>query len=278
MKLSVKLGFISACLSLLICGCQEKSTPWDIPNDKNNFHVFILMGQSNMSGYGALQDTDTIPVQRVLKIPTVYEGEIYWEPASHPLHNRLVSDRFGLGLTFAKQYLKENDVTVGLIPLGYGGAGIDSLMKGSNVYNDFLNKLEFAGKHGDIKGVLWHQGESDTVDEEKANSYGKKLHKLIQDVRSDVGNDELPFIVGNLAEFYGTGHDHNAPERVKRINKVKDVLRNVPQKIKHTGFVESTGCTSIDLHNVHFDRESYIVLGQRYFEAFVKINERTYQE
>ncbi|MEN8192657.1 MAG: sialate O-acetylesterase [Bacteroidota bacterium] len=253
-------------------GCKEERSDWEIPSDKNDFHIFILMGQSNMSGYGTLIDSDTISVPHILKIPTIFEGEIQWEPAAHPLHNRLDSDRFGLGLPFAKKYLETHKgVTVGLIPLAFGGAGIDGLKKGSKVYKDFLIKAAFAKKHGVVKGVLWHQGESDTVVDELADSYEKKLHQLIADVRASIGNPELPFIVGNLAEFYGTGKDHNKPDRVKRINRVKQALRDVPKNIEFTGFVESTGCTSIDHHNVHFDRESYIILGHRYFDVYSTI-------
>ncbi|MBO9620302.1 MAG: sialate O-acetylesterase [Niabella sp.] len=264
-------SLIMAFLLLLSCGMQ-KVTQNAIPKDKDDFHIFILMGQSNMSGYGTLQNDDSLPVPHVFKLPTIYTGPLRWEPAAHPLHNRLQSDRFGLGLPFAKAYLSHHkNVTVGLLPLAFGGAGIDQLKKGTPVYDDFLKKLAVAQKSGVIKGLLWHQGESDTVDEEKADSYAQKLFQLIQDVRKDVGNPELPVVVGNLAEFYGTSKEHNQPDRVARINKVRQALRSVPLKIPNTAFVETTGCTSIDQHYVHFDRSSYIVLGKRYFEAFSKL-------
>ncbi|MGJ7032174.1 hypothetical protein GGU45_002677 [Niabella hirudinis] len=225
-----------------------------------------------MSGYAYLQAGDSIPVPRVFKLPTVYSGALRWEPAGHPLHNRLPSDRFGLGLPFAKDYLLHHkNVVVGLVPLAFGGAGIDQLKKGTPVYDDFLKKLSLAKKTGTIKGLLWHQGESDTVDEEKAGSYAFKLFQLIQDVRKDVGDPALPVVVGNLAEFYGTSKEHNKPERVARINQVREALRTLPQKITNVAFVETTGCSSIDQHNVHFDRASYILLGKRYFEALSKL-------
>ncbi|MCH5600812.1 sialate O-acetylesterase [Niabella ginsengisoli] len=267
----LKIGMIAG---IFLAGCSTNKSAQQIPKNKEKFHVFILMGQSNMAGYGTLEAADTIPVPHVFKLPTVYKESLQWQPAAHPLHNRLSSDRFGLGLPFAKQYLKHNKgITVGLIPLGWGGASINQLNKGSNVYNDFLVKLAFAKKYGTVKGVLWHQGESDTVDEEAANSYEQKLHKLTADIRKDVGDENLPIIVGNLAEFYGTSKEHNAPDRVKRINKVKQVLRNVANKIPATGFVETTGCTSIDAHNVHFDRASYIILGKRYYEVYAGIKQ-----
>ncbi len=244
-----------------------KTDAWKIPSNKENFHIFILMGQSNMSGYGAMMAEDMLAVPHVLKLPT--KGALSWEPAAHPLHNRLDSDRFGLGLPFAREYLKNHPgVAVGLIPLGWGGAGIDLLKKGTPTYAEATNKANFSMSQGVVKGVLWHQGESDSVNKDLADSYESKLHQFVSDFRRDLGIDKLPFIAGNLAEFYGTGPEHNAPERVKNIDKIRSVLRALPQQVKYTGFVESTGCSSFDGHNVHFNRESYIILGERYAKVY----------
>ena len=231
------------------------------------------MGQSNMSGFGIIQPQDREPVPHVLNIPTT--GEIAWQPAAHPLHTRNKSDRFGLGLPFAKAYLKDNPgVTVGLISVAWGGKPIDVLKKGTPTYADAMKKAEYALTQGVIKGVLWHQGESDTVNAAKADAYEAKLHQLIADVRADLDEKKLPFVVGNLAEFYGTGDNHKAPARVKLIKQVKDTLRAVPEHIDYTAFVESTGCASPDRHMVHFDRASYIILGNRYAEAYKKALKR----
>lgn len=240
---------------------------------QKDMHIFLLMGQSNMSGYGELLPTDSISVENVFIIPTIINDTFYWKPASHPLHNRLPSDRFGLGLPFAIEYLKNNqNVQVGLIPVAWGGAGIDQINKGTATFQDAIKKVQFASHKGTIKGVLWHQGESDTVTEELANSYENKLHKLINDLRIELGISDLPFIAGNLAEFYGTGEEHNSIKRVEQINTVKKTLRELPSKIPYTGFVESTGCKSIDNHFVHFNRESYIILGERYANKLIEIN------
>ena len=225
-----------------------------------------------MAGYGEIMPEDTIPIERVFHIPTVNNGEYEWIPSAHPLHNRLNSDRFGLALPFVQEYQKQHpNATIGLIPVAWGGAAIDQLNKGTETYMDAISKAQHAKTKGIIKGILWHQGESDTVNDDLANSYEKKLHQLIQDLRIDLKDDQLPFIAGNLAEFYGTGKDHCAPERVKLINKVKTTLHILPEKVHHSGFVDSKGCTSIDQHNVHFDRKSYITLGKRYAEIYDQI-------
>lgn len=263
-------AMIPCALLTVVAEPEGDEDDWKIPSSKENFHVFILMGQSNMSGYGKLLKEDKTPVSKVVKLPT--KGNMQWQPAAHPLHNRLKSDRFGLGLPFAKEYLKNKpNVTVGLIPVAWGGAGIDKLKKGTSIYADTIKKAKYAMTQGIIKGVLWHQGESDTVSQAKVDSYDQKLQQLIADVRKDLSDDKLPFIIGNLAEFYGTSKAHSNPGRVKRIDKVRSVLRSLPKNVKNTGFAESTGCSSPDHHMVHFDRKSYVILGKRYAKVYAEI-------
>lgn len=241
---------------------------------KQNVHIFILMGQSNMAGYGELMPQDTLPIEHVYMMRgwTGKGSGFSWKQAKHPIHNRLKSDQFGLAGPFAKKYLKEHPgVEVALIPVAYGGAKISSLNKGSDVYIDAMNKAVWAKKHGVIKGVLWHQGESDTVTPERAQAYTEHLKQIILDIRKDLKIKNLPFVVGNLAEFYGTGPDHNAPERVKSINKVRSSLRNMPGLLPNVAFVESKDLEAREHHLVHFNRESLIIFGERYAESYAKL-------
>jgi hypothetical protein len=260
-------------LTLLASGSARGAESEAAPTpDRPLFHLFLLMGQSNMSGYGELQPGDEQPVPGVLKIPTVAKGDFAWQPAAHPLHNRLPSDRFGLGLPFAIEYRKAHPgVTVGLIPVGFGGAGIDSLKKGSAVYADAIAKAKWAAQGGVLKGVLWHQGESDTVAPASADAYAAKLDGLVRDLRGDLESPELPFVCGELADFYGTGRDHKAPDRVARIAQVQQALAELPQRVPHTACVSGKGLHSIDGHLVHFDRASYIELGRRYAVALAAV-------
>jgi hypothetical protein len=155
--------------------------------------------------------------------------------------------------------------------MAWGGKSIEQLGKGSGIYSDAIRHAKAAMEEGTLKGVMWHQGESDTVEQTRTDGYEKKLHRLVGDVRKDLGNPQLPFIVGNLAEFYGTGKDHKAPDRVARISKIKAILRSLPKKVPHTGFVESTDCTPAARPKVHFDRKSCVLLGKRYAEVYAEM-------
>ncbi len=262
------IAIIALLLGSIALKAQEKSDEWAVPIRKENFHVFLLMGQSNMSGFAPLESGDEKPIPRVIAIPTMVQKDFVWKPAAHPLHNRLPSDRFGLGLPFAVQYVRSRPkVTVGLIPVAWGGERIDNLNKGSPLYQDAIAKMRWAARQGVMKGVLWHQGESDTVTEGLAGTYAKKLEQLVSDLRQDLDDPNLPFIAGDLAEFYGTGPEHNASDRVAHIKKVRQALRDLPRRVPRTAFVESTGLRSADGHMVHFNRASYIEFGKRYASA-----------
>jgi len=268
-----KATFVLA--SLLVIGALQAEEPVNVPSSKENFHLFLLMGQSNMSGGVGLAAGDTKPVPSVLKMRYAKEGEgPKWAPGTHPLHPRRPNKkaRFGPGLSFAEAYLADKPgVTVGLIPMAWGGRSIVQLSKGSEIYGDAIRHMKAAMQVGTLKGVLWHQGESDTVEQTRTDAYENRLHRLIEDVRKDLGNPQLPFIAGNLAEFYGTGKDHKAPDRVARITKVKEILRRLPKKVPHTGFVESTGCSPAARAKVHFDRKSSLLMGKRYAKVYADL-------
>ena len=82
-------------------------------------------------------------------------------------------------------------------------------------YQEIIRQALWAKQSGRLKAILWHQGESDTVTPELA----------------DLGMPDLPFIIGDLAEFYGTHKEHAAPNRVKRIHQVREALKNMPNRL-----------------------------------------------
>ncbi|MFT5687979.1 MAG: hypothetical protein ACI8PQ_000811 [Planctomycetota bacterium] len=273
------IGFLLASVlsgSTSLVAAQGAVQASQSPTEAKELHVFLLMGQSNMAGYGQTEPGDEQAVADVF----VLGGEcdkrsakpltpIEWRPASHPLHSVLSTDRFGLGLPFAEAYLQSHPgVQVGLVPCAWGGANIDGIGPGSPTWENAVARAREAMSSGTIMGILWHQGESDTIDSDRAAAYAGKLDALVVAAREELRDAELPFIVGNLAPFYGTGPDHNAPERVRQIEQVRHALRTLPRRMEHTAFVSAVGTSSPDHHMVHFDRASYISLGQQYALAY----------
>jgi hypothetical protein len=172
--------------------------------DKQNLWIFVMAGQSNMAGRGIVAPTDTIPNKRIITISK--EGE--WIIAKEPLHFYEPSlTGLDCGLSFGRGMLEHvpDSVTIALIPCAVGGSAIqqwlgDSLFRGVHLLSNFRNKVEYARKYGTLKGILWHQGESDAKPE-RIPVYEQSLKKLISTFREIAGNNQLPVIMGELKPF-----------------------------------------------------------------------------
>ncbi|WP_193212744.1 sialate O-acetylesterase [Luteolibacter marinus] len=250
---------------------------WSIPGDRREFRVFLLMGQSNMAGFGSIRSNDPwqpgdfTPVPRVLVLggqcgvkSSRPRGWTHWRPAAHPLHLNQASAGFGLGLPFATRLLQDpGTATIGLIPCAWGGAGIDSLGPGSPLYQNATRRARLAANTGTLAGVLWHQGETDAATGTLALAHAGKLTHFIQQLRRDLAHPDLPFLIGDLANF---GDDRRDAAAVELRALVRNGLRQVAAGDPRAAFVESEGLAGVD--GVHFNRESLVRFGERYAEAY----------
>ena len=233
---------------------------------RNDFHLYILAGQSNMAGRGKITEQDNQVHPRVY----VLNKEKQWELAKDPVHfDKPGMVGVGPGLAFGKAMAgyKEH-VRIGLIPCAAGGSPISSWTKGgyhdqtkSHPYDDAIERAKAATKDGVIKGIIWHQGESDSTPE-KAQVYQAKLEELIANFRQDLGNEKLPFVVGKLGEFY--------VERNPNAESINEILERIPLTVKNRSCVDVAGLTcKSDL--THFDTKSARELGRRYAEQMIKL-------
>ncbi|MCW1913344.1 sialate O-acetylesterase [Luteolibacter sp. GHJ8] len=254
--------------------------PWTLPVDPARLQVFLLMGQSNMAGYGCIrtedpwQPGDRDPLSGVLSLggqctlkSGLARGWTRWRPASHPLHLNQASAAFGLALPFAARLRKQApDAMIGFVPCAWGGAPIDALGPGSLLYANALGRARIAARSGTLAGVLWHQGETDADHESLAPLHAAKLEALILQLRRDLGTSTLPFLIGDLG---GWGDDQRKPASVDRRNIVRSGLRRVATEDSHAAFVESTGLPGVD--SVHFGRSALIEFGHRYAAAYLAL-------
>jgi hypothetical protein len=233
---------------------------------KEKFHLFLLVGQSNMAGRGAIEADDKKPHPRVLMLNKAGQ----WVPAVDPLHFDKSAAGVGLGKTFAIQIAEANPgITIGLIPCAVGGSPIDSWKPGalyagtkSYPWDDTIKRTELALKSGVLKGILWHQGESDSSSA-LAAGYEVKFHNLITEMRKAFNAADVPFIAGQMGQFEGGAWS----EAKKLVDKAH---QDLPSKVALTAFVSSEGLKDKG-DKTHFDAASYRAFGKRYAEAFLKL-------
>jgi hypothetical protein len=224
----------------------------------DDLHIYLLIGQSNMAGRAPFNEKEAAV------IPNCYllNDSNKWEQAKNPL-NRYSTIRKGLGMQkmnpgymFSKTMLTNNaDVSIGLVVNAKGGTKIEQWTKGSTFYNDAIRRTKIAQQTGVLKGVLWHQGESNEADKTDTQ-YIKQLQKLIKDLREDLGIADLPFVVGQV-------------NNVELINKQ---LAQLPQIVPYTACVSSEGLIAMD--RWHFNPPSMRLLGQRYAEKMIQIQQK----
>lgn len=224
--------------------------------------LFLFIGQSNMAGRGYLTKNYTDVVKNAYLLAP--DGTM--EPARNPLNKystiRKQLDLQGVGpaYSFAKAMTECTGRQLGLVVNARGGSSIDSWLKGArdDYYGEALSRVRRALKYGKLKAIVWHQGESDSREPE---AYMEKLKRLVADLRKDLGNEQLPVIVGELAEWRanGTSAAFNA------------MLRTVPRHIPYAWCVSSHELVPlIDEHDPHFSADSQVILGRRYAEAAYK--------
>lgn len=237
-------------LAVLIFPLLAADTPLPKPDA---FHIYLLCGQSNMAGRGAVEEQDKTPHPRVL----VLDQKNTWAPAVDPLHwDKPKIAGVGPGLTFGKTLADaQPNITIGLVPCAMGGSPIEQWQPDAPLFKAALERAKLAAPHGTLKGILWHQGESNVA--LSTEQYAEKLKATIEGFRKELNAPNLPFVVGTLADFN------------KKAATVNAALMNLPQAVPHTGCIESKGLVHKG-DGTHFDAPGARELGKRYAEGMRK--------
>jgi hypothetical protein len=231
---------------------------------KEKLHIYLLMGQSNMAGRGKLGPEDEAQHPRVLMFTAQGQWELAVEPITHDKPGML---GVGPGLAFGKVMAdKQPDVTIALVSCAFGGTPLRRWERGGDLYSNAVHRAKLAVKDGTLKGILWHQGESDSSALTNATTYGDRLAGMILDLRADLGSPSLPFVAGQIGEFlYDRGPEHTPYARV-----VNEAIAKLPEKIPAAGYIPSKGLG----HKgdvLHFDSAAQHELGRRYADVMLKL-------
>jgi hypothetical protein len=249
-----------------------------------NFFIFICFGQSNMEGVGKIEKQDQsvdgrFQVFEAVDAPNLRRVKDHWYPATAPLCRDYTglspADYFGRTLV-ANLPPK---IKVGVINVAVGGCKIElfqpasyqaysatapSWMTGTikkydgNPYQYLINTARLAQKDGVIKGVLLHQGESNTNDKEWPTKVKDVYDAMMKDL--DLKPNAVPLLAGELAdaEHHGAGSSLNS------------IIDTLPQTIPNAVVISSKGLDCSPDH-LHFTSAAYREFGKRYAAAMLPL-------
>ena len=280
---------ITVCFALLsslaVAQSKKKPAPADLtrpPLDTVNVaelkepfdkvDVFLLLGQSNMKGRGVMP-AEPLRNPQIIMMHKVTDG---WFLARHPLHlvgsPKDFSDAdnagVGPGLAFAETLAKALPTTrIALLPCAVGGSNITQWRKGRTLYDETVRRAKLALEHGPkgktrIAGALWLQGESDTKTPEKLKAYPAALGQLIDNLRTDLGVTDLPFVACTIGEMKAEA------EPRKQMNAI---LLDIKSIRPNTACIDSRTFAKDIGDNVHFNTPTQKEHGRRYAAEYLKL-------
>ena len=249
------------------------------------FYIFLCLGQSNMEGNARIQPQDTVGINHRFQLlqavdcPDLKRTKGNWYTAVPPL------SRCRTGLTPADYFGRTmvanlpGDVRVGIINVAVGGCKIELFDKDKyqsyvttapkwmlgmigqydgNPYARLVELAKIAQKDGVIKGILLHQGESNSND----TLWTKKVKLVYDNLLKDLHLKAkmVPLLAGELVNADQGGI-------CAGMNKI---IATLPQMIKNSYVISSAGCTDAT-DNLHFDAAGYRELGKRYAEKMLSL-------
>jgi hypothetical protein len=226
------------------------------------FHIFMLMGQSNMAGVAKSEPSDKNTDERLKVLGGCNQPAGQWNTANPPLSDCPgekgwnLSDSVDPGIWFGKTILAKLPAgdSIGLVGTAESGESINTFITGGSHHQMILNKIAKAktAPNARFAGIIFHQGESDSGQA----TWPDKVVQLYNEVKQAFGvSYEVPFILGELPQG-GCCAGHNV-----RVHEAAD-------KLPIGAWVSQDGTKVMDEY--HFDHASVVLMGQRYGDAMLK--------
>lgn len=266
-------------LIVLFCVVNSATTQAQDPN----FHIYLAFGQSNMDGAGTIESQDKVGIDARFKVIGAVDcignrthqfGK--WTTATPPL----VRCWTGLGISdyFGRTMVEKlpSEIKIGIVPVAVSGCDIalfdkvnyasyaasaPSWMKdiidsyGGNPYGRLVEVAKLAQKEGVIKGIIFHQGETNTNNPEWKN----KVADVLENLKTDLQLDHVPFLAGELlSSADACCSSHNV-----EVNKL-------PSLIPNAYVISSADLQGADA--AHFTSAAYREFGKRYAKKMIELS------
>lgn len=237
---------------------------------QGNLKLYVLVGQSNMVGAAAIPDD----IKTSANVFT-FGNDYHWEKATEPVDSPAgqvdsVSEDpksgFGPAFTFAKTLVAEDSSQlIGLIPCAKDGSSITEWQRNlsdQTLYGSCLKRVRAASSMGEVSGILFFQGEADTIDPQQfptlqpdAEAWAEKFALFAYNFRQDIGKPNLPLVYAQLGQPADL-------DGLPNWDLVKAQQKNI--QIPDATLIETA---DLPMEGIHFTVDSYKVIGQRFAEA-----------
>ncbi|MCG8584187.1 MAG: sialate O-acetylesterase [Pirellulales bacterium] len=196
-------------------------------------HLFILSGQSNMAGLNPSR-TFTPAVKKALGNVKVVKSAQGGQPI--------------------RRWYKKWKPAGGEVAQGNGDL-YDKLMKAVN-YDAIPEKP-------DTVTFVWMQGERDAR-EKHGEVYAESMRGLIDQLKKDLGRDDINFVIGRLSDFGNDG------KRYAHWNEVCKAQVDVAEADPRGAWVDTDDLNG-PKDGLHYTKEGYDKLGERFAEKAIKL-------
>ena len=283
MKKSSVLGTVlGSALFLFVLATSVNAAP------DPNFHIYLAFGQSNMEGQGPIEAQDSTVDSRFQVLWSADDGSCHqdvsegeWIDAVPPL-----SHCKGAGLSPADYFGRtmvekmDSNIRVGIVNVSVAGCSIQLFDKddyltyvdkmknvnwmiqrintyGGNPYGRLIEMAKKAQEDGVIKGIIFHQGETDATD----TTWPSKVKKVYDNIIEDLGlGDDIPFLAG---EVLRVGASSSANQNIAKLPRQSSNFYVVSS--------EAYNQANPDGQNVHFTSREYRDFGKRYAQKMIEV-------
>jgi hypothetical protein len=250
-----------------------------------NFYIFLCFGQSNMEGFPGVLAEDTKAVDPRLQVlaavdfPALQRKKDHWytaiPPLCRPTTGLCPADYFGRTLVASLPA----GVRIGVVNVAIGGCKIELFDKANyqsytatapswmkpmiaaydgNPYQRLVDMGKLAQKSGVIKGILLHQGESNTDDP----TWPAKVKAIYENLLGDLNLKaaDVPLLAGEVVSADQQG----------KCASMNTIIASLPETIPTAHVISSDGCPCRRDH-LHFTPEGYRELGKRYADTMLRL-------
>jgi len=186
---------------------------WAEPAPHDGLMIFLLAGQSNMSGRGELGGLPPGFPSHCGRI-AVFNNAYQWGGPDEPVDSAVgqkdacsldTAAGVGPGAAFASALAGlMPSARIGLVPCAKGASCLAQWAPAGGrhtLYGSCLARARAASAQGQVRGVLFYQGESDTRSQEAVDAWPGRFAALVAAWRRDLGDPMLPVVfcqIGSL--------------------------------------------------------------------------------